>query len=95
MAFRDVRVHVPVLAAEHHPDPGGGVPLGEHLVVRRVALDQQHPADAIGSVEIAAVNQEVGEDDDVALLGPDWGGAGEGVPLLVDMVISGLGCCIA
>ena len=38
VAFGDVRVHVPVPAPEHHPEPGGGVPLGQHPVVRRVVL---------------------------------------------------------
>ena len=38
MAFGDVGVHVPVPAPEHHPKPGGGVPLGQHPVVRRVVL---------------------------------------------------------
>lgn len=71
VSFHDVRMHIPVPAAQHHPEPGGSVPLGEHLVVRRVALDQEHPVDAVGSVEVAAVNQEIREDDDVALLGPD------------------------
>ena len=44
VALHDVRMHVPVPAAEHHSEPGGGVPLGEHLIVRRIALDQEHSA---------------------------------------------------
>ena len=47
VAFGDVRMHVPVPAAEYRPEPGGGVPLGEHLVVRRVVLYKEHPADAV------------------------------------------------
>ena len=38
VAFDDIRVHVSVAASEHHPQPGGSVPLGQHPVVRRVVL---------------------------------------------------------
>ena len=38
VAFGDVRVHVPVAASEHHPEPWGGVPLGQHAVLRPVVL---------------------------------------------------------
>ena len=38
VAFVDVGVHVPVPASEHHPEPGGGVKVGQHPVMRRVLL---------------------------------------------------------
>ena len=54
-------------------------------------LDQEHAADAIfRGVEVAAVDEEVGEEDDVAPLGHDRSGAGEGEPPLVDVVVPGL-----
>ena len=55
-------------------------------------LDQEHAADAVfRGVEVAAVDKEVGEEDNVAPLGHDRSGAREGEPLLVDVVVAGLG----
>ena len=50
VAFGDVGVHVPVAAPEHHPEPRGGVTLGQHPVVRRVVLGSN-------SIDIPIENQ--------------------------------------
>lgn len=79
-------VSLGVVPSQHEALGGGLVEVVERFVVGGQDLCEEHPPGAVGVVDVAAVEQEVREDDDLSRLGDHGGGALNGVLLGVGPV---------